>query len=87
MTDTNIDLLIAILSVGMAIVLCMLIVVLYFVIKILNSVKSVTDKAERIAHNVDTASQFFKKTAGPAALGKLISNIFETMREKEAKKK
>lgn len=87
MTDTNIDLLIAILSVGMAIILFLVIIALYYTIKILNSIRGITDKAERIADNVDSASQFFKKTAGPAAFGKMLANIIETIREKEGKKK
>ncbi len=87
MTDSNADLLIAILSIGITIVLICTIVVLYYMIKILKSLRSITEKANHIAGNVDSVSEFFSKTAGPVAIGKLIANIVETMRHKEEKKK
>lgn len=82
----NTDILIAILSFGMSVVLIMFIVALIYLVKILKHIKSITEKTEHIAGNVDAASEFFKKTAGPAAAGKMLVNIFEAVRNHERKK-
>lgn len=79
--------LVYILSFGMSIVLIFTIVVLYYVIRILKSLRSISEKAEHIADNVDSVSEIFKKTAGPAAIGKMIANIVEVVRNKEGRKK
>ena len=79
--DSN-DLLVTLLAVGMSVVLLFTIVTLYYAIRILRSLRTITDRAEHIAHNVDVASDFFKKTAGPAAIGKLIANLVDVMKNR-----
>lgn len=76
------DFLVVLLSVGMSLVLLFTIIALYYAIKVLRALRNITEKAEHIAENVDTASQFFRKSAGPAAMGKLIANIVEMVRNK-----
>lgn len=52
-------------------------------IQILKHIKHITKKAEDIAGRADAVSEFFEKTAGPAALAKLVSNIAQTFRDKK----
>lgn len=77
------DILVILLSVGMSVVLLFTTIALFYAIKILKSLKSISEKAEHIADNVDAASTFFKNTAGPAAIAKMLANIVETMKNKK----
>jgi biopolymer transport protein ExbB/TolQ len=77
------DFLVYLLSFAMSIILLMTIVALFYAIKVLRSLRNISEKAEHIAGNVDAVSEVFKKTAGPVALGKLIANIVELARRKE----
>lgn len=78
--------LITLLSVGMSFVLLFTIVALYYTVRILKSLRNITDRAEHIAHNVDVASDFFRKTAGPAAIGRLIANLVDVMKNRDDRK-
>lgn len=80
------DFLVILLSVSMSIVLILTIIALVYAIKVLKMLKSITEKADHIAGNVDAASEFFKKTAGPVAVGRLISNIVDSFRDHKGKK-
>ena len=77
------DILVIILSIALAVFLVLGIITLVLVIRILRHLKTVTEKAQHVADNIDTASEFFKKAAGPAAIGKLLANIYETIKKKE----
>ena len=83
--DTSTDFLVVLLSVGMSVVLLFTIIALYYTTKILKSVRSITEKAENIADNVDHVGEFFKKSAGPAAVAKIIANIVESVKTKADK--
>lgn len=74
------DVLVILLSIGMSVVLLMSMIALFYAIKVLRALKKISEKAEHIAENIDSASMFFKKTAGPAAIGKLIANIVDTVK-------
>ncbi len=82
----NTDFLVVLLSVGMAIVLLFTIIVLYYAIKILRSLKTFTEKADHIASNVDSVSDVFRKTAGPAAIGKLLATVIELVKKSDNNK-
>lgn len=56
------------------------------VIQILNHLKSISEKAEKIADTAEHVGEFFKYSAGPAAIAKLLSNIAEHVFGKNAKK-
>ena len=86
MDTTSTDILVILLSVSMSIVLVLTIVALAYAIKILRHLKRITETAEHIASNVDTVSEFFKKTAGPVAITKLIANIVDVVKRKSEKK-
>jgi len=82
MDTTSTDILVILLSVGMSVVLLMTIVTLFYGIKILKSLRSITEKADHIAENVDNVSDFFRKSAGPIAFSKFVANIVETVKSK-----
>lgn len=81
------DILVVILSIMLAIFLMAGIVLLVLFIQITRRIKIIVDKAESVADHVEHVSLFFQKTAGPAAIGKLVANIYETMHSKKAKRK
>lgn len=89
MDSTSTDILVILLSVSMSVVLLMTIIALAYAIKILRSLKSISDKAEHIVDNVENASEFIKKAAGPVTFTKLVSNVIEMVKSKgeEEKKK
>lgn len=82
MDTTSTDILVILLSVSMSVVLLLLIIALVYVIRILKTIRMITDKAEHIAENVDNVSEFFKKSAGPAAIAKLVANLVEVVKSK-----
>ena len=86
MDSASTDILVVLLSIGMSIVLLFAIIALYYTIKVMRNLKSITDRAEHIAENVDNVSEFFKTTAGPVAITKLIANIVEAVRSKSDRK-
>lgn len=78
MEDTQKILVVALAS-ALALFLIVAIIATVKVIQILQQLKRITDKAEKLADRAETVSEFFKYTAGPAAIGKLLSNISETV--------
>ena len=81
------DLLVIVLAVALAIFLTLSIWAMIYVIKIVKSIRNITEKAEHIAVNVDSVSTFFKNTATPVAIGKLISNIVDMFNGRKEKDK
>jgi hypothetical protein len=77
------DILVTVLSITLIVFLVLSIVLLVLGIKVMNTLGRITDRAEHIADNVDAVGSFFKKTAGPVALGKLIANIMETFKKRK----
>lgn len=67
--------LVIMLSTFLAIFLIVGIAVLLKVKELLEHLKNITEKAERIADKAENIGQFFKFTAGPVAITKLLSNI------------
>lgn len=74
------EILVIILGAALAVFLVLAIVVAALIIKILKNLRAITEKAEHVADNIDSVSEFFRKTAGPAAIGKLIVNIVDSVR-------
>ncbi|HUD10703.1 MAG TPA: hypothetical protein VMR28_03465 [Candidatus Saccharimonadales bacterium] len=48
-------------------------------IQILQSVKRITAKAEKLAESAEAVGDFFRKSAGPVALGKFLTGIADTV--------
>ncbi len=78
MEDTQ-TILVIILASALAVFLILGIVVTIKLIQILQQLKLIMDKAEKLADRAEHVTEFFKYTAGPVALGKLITNISETV--------
>jgi hypothetical protein len=86
--NTAEQVLVIMLASALAVFLVLGIVVLVKVVQILNHVRAITEKAEHIAEQAEAVGAFFQKTAGPVALGKLISNITDHLfQAKDAKKR
>ncbi len=79
--------LVIVLSVVLAIFLIIGIVALTKTIQILNHIKRIIEKAEKIADQAEAVGDFFQKTAGPAAIVKLVSNIVHSFSSAKHNKK
>lgn len=79
--NTAEQVLVIVLSGLLALFLTLSIAAVIIFIKILRQIKLIVRKAESIADHAESVSSFFQHTAGPAAVGKLVSNIFHTIRE------
>lgn len=73
------QILVVMLSTALALFLVLGIVAVIKLIQILNHLKHISEKAEKLASTAETVGEFFKYTAGPAAVGKLITNISEAV--------
>lgn len=69
------EILVVILSAALAVLLLVSIIFVVVLVKLINQVRKVVDKAEEIVDDVESVSSFFKKAAGPVAITGLISNI------------
>jgi len=49
--------------------------------QILKHIKSITEKAEKLTDQAQHVGDFFQKSAGSAAVIKLVSNIVSTVRD------
>jgi len=83
--NTTQQVLLVILSSFLAIFLLTGIIIGIMTIKILRSVKHITEKAGQIADKAEAVSEFFQQSAGPAAIAKLVSNIVHSVRENKRK--
>ncbi len=80
--NTSEQILVIILSTTLAIFLIISIVAAVKVVQILNDIKRIVQKAESIADKAEAVGEFFQVSAGPAAIGKLIANIFHSHKSK-----
>lgn len=77
--NTAEQILVIILSGSLAVFLLLGIMVLLLVIKILNHIKNITEKAEKIADQAEHVGDIFSKAAGPLAIGRLLANISQNV--------
>ncbi len=73
------QILVIILSATLAIFLILGIVALVKLIQILNHLKVISEKAEKLINTAENVGEFFRYTAGPAAIVKLFSNISDVV--------
>ncbi len=78
--------LLIILSTCLAIVLVLTIIIAVKIIQILKHIRIIVAKAENIADKAEAVSDFFQQTAGPTAIVKLISNIFNATTKNKSSK-
>lgn len=84
--NTSERILVIILASFLAIFLALAITLLVKLIQVTKQLKEIADKAREVADNVESASEMFKKTAGPLALGRFFVNIADTvMKHKKGK--
>jgi hypothetical protein len=79
--------LLIIVSSTLAIFLILGILALVKINQILGDVRKIAQKAEKMADKAEAVGEFFKKTAGPAAVAKLVSNIVESFKGDRHKRK
>lgn len=79
--------LVIILATVLAIFLLLSIALVLKLIQIANAAKKITEQAEAVADKAEYIADFFKKSAGPMALFKLMTNIGETFHKKQRKNK
>ena len=79
--------LVIILSATLAIFLLLAIVAAIKIIQILNHLKTISEKAEKLVNTAENVGEFFKYTAGPAAIAKLFSNITDAVHNNKSKGK
>ncbi len=72
------EILVIILSSVLTVFLVLSIVFLVICIKIAKHVKAIINKAEAVMDDVESVSDFFKKSAMPVAIGKLVGNLINT---------
>jgi hypothetical protein len=77
--------LIIILSSTLSVFLVVGILALIKVIQILDTIKRITEKAEKVAEGAETISEFFKDAGGNLALAKLLHNIAHFVKRKKEK--
>ncbi|CAN5648110.1 hypothetical protein BH23PAT2_BH23PAT2_00360 [soil metagenome] len=77
--ENSLIFLIVVLSVFLAFFLLLGIILLVKSIQIANRVKHITDQADGIVQRAETAIEFFRKAAGPLAIGKLVTGFVDHM--------
>jgi uncharacterized membrane protein len=77
--DFAFKLLVIIVSSTLTVFLIVAIVAGVHFVKLLKSFRRIADKAEKLATSAEAVGDFFKKSAGPAAFGKFVANIADTV--------
>ena len=85
--DNAETILIIILSTTLTVFLILGIIAMVKVNAILGHLKVISEKAEALATTAENVGEFFKYTAGPAAIGKLVSNISDAVFKHNKKSK
>ncbi len=78
--------LMVVLAAALAVFLILGIIAFVKLNQILGHIKDITQKAEQIADRAEHVSAFFQKSAGPAALAKLVSNIIGSIKGHKGRK-
>lgn len=79
--------LVVLLSAVLAIFLILGVMALVKINQILGHIKSITQKAEKIADQAQQVGEFFQKSAGSASVVKLVSNIVNSIKDHKDGKK
>ena len=80
------DILLIVLGVMLAIFLALGIAFLIYLLKLISTLKRLSDRLEHIAHNAESVSTFFKNSAGPLAATKIIAGLIESFRGRKQDK-
>jgi hypothetical protein len=80
--DTAMQILVIIVSATLTLFLVVAIFALVYIIKIVKSLQRVTDKAEELVDKAEMVGELVGKAAGPVAIGRLITNVADTVFKK-----
>lgn len=69
------QILVIILASTLAVFILLAVIATFKIIQVLNHLKAISEKAEKLANTAENVGEFFKYTAGPAAIAKLVANI------------
>jgi len=68
--------------------LALAIATLIIILQLLSELKRIAHKAEKLADSAEAVGDFFRKSAGPMALGRFLSNIADTvLKHKQSNKR
>lgn len=59
------------------------IIAIFKFISVLNSMKRLADKAEKIAASAEAVGEFLVKSTGPLALGKMLGNVTDFIKHRK----
>ncbi len=85
-TETSLIILVAFLSVALAFFLTLSCIFVYKLIKVVDAVKHITEKAEQIADKAEAVTEMFGKAAAPMAFTQVLSNIMDAVNRKKKDK-
>lgn len=83
--ETSQEILVIILSTALAVLLVLAIVIAVLVVKLLQTIKRITDRAEQVIETAEHVSQAFSNASGSLALFKVIRNVAEMVGKHAAK--
>jgi type II secretory pathway pseudopilin PulG len=85
--ETSQDLLVIILSTALAVLLVLAIAIAVLVLKLLQSIKRITEKAEHVIETAEHVGEAFSNASGSLALFRIVRNIAEMVSKHSPKTK
>jgi len=85
--ETSQDILVIILATALAVLLVLAIVVAVLIVKLLQGVKRITDKAEHVIETAEHVGEAFSNASGSLALFKIVRNVAEMVTKHTTNKK
>jgi len=85
--DNAEQILVIILSSTLTIFLIVNIVALVFIIKLVKSVRRISEKAEALTDKAEAVSEFVQHAAGPVLMGKVLAGISDHFFSRKSKRK
>lgn len=76
--DTATQTLVIILSLFLALFLLLSIIICVQVIKLLHTLRTIADKAERVVDSAESVGTIFRNASGPLALMRVVANMVES---------
>jgi cell division protein FtsL len=73
--DTSQDILVIILSTALAVLLVLAITIAVLIVKLLQTIKRITTKAEHVIETAEHVSEAFSNVSGPLALFRVVRNV------------
>lgn len=83
--ETSQEILVIILSTALAVLLVLAIVIAALVIKLLQTIKRITDKAEHVIETAEQVGEAFSSATGSLALFRVVRNVADMVAKHTAK--